>query len=143
MALAPAAYLSEGAGRSPSRFTPELSRRARGVDVWAALQSLGRDGVASLVERCCRHARRFAEGLRAAGFTILNGVELNQVVVDLGSTERAERIARALQADGRCWCGPTRWKGRPALRISVSSWRTSEADVERSLAAIVEIASEG
>ena len=143
MALGPAAYLVEDAGRSPSRFTPEFSRRARGVDVWAALQSLGRDGVAALVERCCRHARRFEEGLSAAGFTILNDVELNQVVVDLGSAERAERTTRALQADGRCWCGPTRWRGRPALRISVSSWRTSEADVERSLAAIVEIASEG
>jgi len=143
MALGPVAYLVEGAGRSPCRFTPELSRRARGVDVWAALQSLGRDGVAELVERCCRHARCFADGLRAAGFGILNTVELNQVVVDLGSAERAERVARALQADGRCWCGPTQWQGRYGLRISVSSWRTSDADVERSLAAIVEIGREG
>jgi glutamate/tyrosine decarboxylase-like PLP-dependent enzyme len=142
MALGRAAYLVEGAGRSPCRFTPELSRRARGVDVWAALQSLGRDGVAALVERCCRHARTFAEGLHAAGFEVLNTVSLNQVVVDLGSAERAERIARALQADGRCWCGPTHWKGRSALRISISSWNTTDADVERSLAAIVEIARE-
>ena len=143
MALAPVAYLVEGAGRSPCRFTPELSRRARGVDVWAALQNLGRDGVAALVERCCRHAQHFADGLRAAGFEILNTVELNQVVVDLGGAERAQRITRALQADGRCWCGPTRWKGRHALRISVSSWNTTETDVERSLAAIVEIANSG
>jgi glutamate/tyrosine decarboxylase-like PLP-dependent enzyme len=143
MALGRAAYLVEGAGRSPCRFTPELSRRARGVDVWAALQSLGRDGVAALVERCCRHARTFAEGLHAAGFEVLNTVSLNQVVVDLGSSERAERVVRALQADGRCWCGPTRWKNRHALRISISSWRTTDVDVERSLAAIVEVASEG
>jgi len=142
MSLAPVPYLVEGAGRSPCRFTPEFSRRARGVDVWAALQHLGRDGVAELVERCCRHARAFADGLRAAGFEILNAVTLNQVVVEMGSAERTERIARALQADGRCWCGPTRWNGRAALRISVSSWRTSDADVRRSLAAIIEIARE-
>jgi glutamate/tyrosine decarboxylase-like PLP-dependent enzyme len=140
MALGPVAYLVEGAGRSPCRFTPELSRRARGVDVWAALQHLGRDGVAALVERCCRHARHFADGLRAAGFEILNTVELNQVVVGLDSAERAEQITREIQADGRCWCGPTQWKGRSALRISVSSWNTTEADVECSLAAIVELA---
>lgn len=140
MALAPAAYLVEGEGRSPCRFTPEFSRRARGVDVWAALRSLGRDGVSALIERCCRHARRFAEGLRAAGFEILNAVVLNQVVVDLGSAERAERVVHSLQTDGRCWCGPTRWQGRPALRISVSSWRTTDEDVERSLQAIIELA---
>jgi glutamate/tyrosine decarboxylase-like PLP-dependent enzyme len=142
MSLGPAAYLVAGPGRAPCHFTPEFSRRARGVDVWAALLSLGRDGVAELVGRCCRHARRFAEGLREAGFEIVNSVVLNQVVVDLGSAAHAERVVRALQNDGRCWCGPTHWQGRHGMRISVSSWRTTDADVERSLEAIRELARE-
>jgi glutamate/tyrosine decarboxylase-like PLP-dependent enzyme len=131
-----AAYLPQGARRDPADFTPELSRRARGVEVWAALRALGRAGLAELVERCCRHARRFADGLRAAGHRVLNEVVLNQVLVSFGDADRTRRVIAALQADGTCWCGPTVWQGETAMRISVSSWATTEDDVERSLEAM-------
>ncbi len=137
---ASAAYLAATAGREPDQHTPEMSRRARGVEVWAALRSLGRDGVADLVERCCRHAARFAEGLADAGFEVLNEVELNQVLVSFGDPERTSRVIAALQADGTCWCGGTTWQGRTAMRISVSSWATTDEDVERSLAAMLRAA---
>ena len=134
-----AAYLTPGGGREPDDYTPELSRRARGVEIWAALSSLGRTGLADLVERCCRHAARFAAGLRAAGCEILNDVALNQVLVSFGSDERTRRAIAAVQADGTCWCGGTVWQGRAAMRISVSSWRTTEEDVERSIQAIAAV----
>jgi glutamate/tyrosine decarboxylase-like PLP-dependent enzyme len=134
-------YLPAASGvRNPSDFTPELSRRARGVDVWAALRSLGRSGLDDLVERCCRHAARFAEGLSAAGFEILNEVVLNQVLVSFGEQSATESVIAGVQADGTCWCGGTVWQGRTAMRISVSSWATTEHDVERSIAAIVRVA---
>lgn len=126
--------------RHPSDFTPELSRRARGVEVWAALRALGRGGLAALIERTCRHARRFAEGLAAAGHPVLNQVVLNQVLVAFGDAEATRRTVARLQADGTCWCGETVWQGRTAMRISVSSWATSEADVEHSLEAILRAA---
>jgi glutamate/tyrosine decarboxylase-like PLP-dependent enzyme len=126
--------------RNPSDFTPELSRRARGVEIWAALRSLGRQGVAEMIERNCRQARRFAEGLRAAGHEVLNDVVLNQVLVSFGAPELTERIITAIQDDGTCWCGRTHWQGRTAMRISVVSWATTDADVEASLAAIVRVA---
>jgi glutamate/tyrosine decarboxylase-like PLP-dependent enzyme len=135
-----AAYLIEGEQREPYQYTPDFSRRARGLEVWAALRSLGRSGVADLVERTCRYAQRFAEGLTEAGYQILNDVVINQVMVSFGDPERTQRVIAALQADGTCWCGGTVWQGRTAMRISVSSWMTTEADVERSLAAMVRIA---
>jgi glutamate/tyrosine decarboxylase-like PLP-dependent enzyme len=135
-----AEYLpSPGAERSPSDFTPELSRRARGVEVWAALRSLGRAGLAELFERNCRQARRFAAGLAAAGFEVLNDVVLNQVLVSFGTPETTQRVIAAVQADGTCWCGGTVWQGRSAMRISVCSWATTDEDVERSLAAILRL----
>lgn len=134
---APAAYLSHDEQRQPMHYTPESSRRARGVPVWAALKSLGRAGLADLVERCCRHAARFGEGLRAAGFEVLNEVVLNQVVVAFGDDRETRRVIAAVQRDGTCWCGSTEWKGRVAMRISVSSWATTDADVEESLEAII------
>lgn len=135
-----AAYLMQSETRDPWHYTPESSRRARGVDIWAAIQSLGRSGIADLVERNCRYATRFAEGLRAAGYEILNTVELNQVLVAFGDAERTQRVIAAIQADGTCWCGGTVWQGHTAMRISVSSWATTEADVERSLAAMIRVA---
>ena len=136
-----AEYLpTERTHRNPCDFTPELSRRARGVDVWAALRALGRDGVVALVERCCRHARRFAEGLGAAGHEILNEVVLNQVLVSFGDAATTQRVIAAIQADGTSWAGITVWQGRTAMRISVSSWATTEDDVERSLAAMIRVA---
>jgi glutamate/tyrosine decarboxylase-like PLP-dependent enzyme len=132
-----AAYLPSSGRREPSDYTPELSRRARGVEVWAALRSLGRSGLAALVERCCRHARRFAEGLSQAGFEVLNEVCLNQAMVSFGTAEQTLEAIRLIQDDGTCWCGGTVWQGRTAMRISVCSWATTDDDVERSLAAMI------
>jgi glutamate/tyrosine decarboxylase-like PLP-dependent enzyme len=139
-----AEYLpSETPHRNPCDFTPELSRRARGVEVWAALRSLGRAGLADLLERNCRQARRFAQELRAAGHSILNDVVCNQVLVAFGDAERTRRVVAALQKEGTCWCGPTVWQGHAAMRISVSSWATTDADVERCLEAMLRIAAPG
>ena len=135
-----AEYLPTSEFRNPSDFTPELSRRARGVEVWAALRSLGRAGVAELVERNCRQARRFAAGLEAAGFKVLNEVVLNQVLVAFGDAETTTRVIAEIQKDGTCWCGGTVWQGQTAMRISVSSWATTDEDVERSLEAMIRIA---
>ena len=133
-----ASYLPTG-GRDPSDFTPELSRRARGVEIWAALRTLGRQGVAELIERTCRHARRFAEGLAAGGFEVLNEVVLNQVLVSFGTPEQTARVIARLQEEGTCGCGPSTWQGRTVMRISVVSWATTDEDVERSLAAMLNI----
>ena len=135
-----AAYLPAASTRDPADYTPELSRRARGVEVWAALRSLGRAGVAELVERTCRHAQRFAAGLREAGYQVLNDVVLNQVLVSFGESATTQRVIAAIQRDGICWTGGTIWQGHTAMRISVSSWRTTAADVERSLAAMIRVA---
>ena len=135
-----ASYLVGGGQREPMEYTPEMSRRARGVEVWAALRVLGRSGLAEMVERCCRHARRFAEGLAASGYEILNQVDLNQVLVSFGDPDRTRAVIEAVQKDGTCWCGGTTWQGRTAMRISVSSWATTGEDVERSLEAISRIA---
>jgi len=136
-----AEYLPPAGGqRHPSDYTPELSRRARGVDVWVALETLGRSGVAAMLERCCAHAVRFASGLAAAGFEILNDVVLNQVLVSFGTPERTLAVIAALQQDGTCWAGSTVWQGRTAMRISVCSWATTEEDVEKSLAAMIRVA---
>jgi glutamate/tyrosine decarboxylase-like PLP-dependent enzyme len=126
--------------RNPADYTPELSRRARGVEVWTALRSLGREGVANLIERNCRQARRFAEGLRAAGYRVLNEIALNQVLVAFGDAETTQRVIAAQQAEGTCWCGGTVWQGQTAMRISVSSWATTDADVEKSIAAMLRVA---
>jgi glutamate/tyrosine decarboxylase-like PLP-dependent enzyme len=129
-----------GEQRNPSDYTPELSRRARGVDVWAVLHTLGRGGVADMVERCCAHARRFARELQAAGYHVLNDVVLNQVLVSFGDADTTQRVIADLQADGTCWCGATRWQGQTAMRISVSSWATTDDDVTRSLDAMRRVA---
>jgi glutamate/tyrosine decarboxylase-like PLP-dependent enzyme len=137
-----AAYLVQGEHREPSYFNPELSRRARGVELWAGLRSLGRSGMAAIVERTSRHAKTFAAGLKAAGFEVLNDVVINQVLVSFGSPEKTLRTVERLQAEGTCWCGPTVWQGKTAMRISVSSWATNNKDVERSLAAMLKAAAE-
>ena len=135
-----ASYLPEGEDIEPLHVTPEASRRARGVPVWAALRSLGRNGAADLVERCCRHAQRFADGLREAGYEILNEVVLNQVLVSFGDPETTREVIRRIQEDGTCWCGGTVWQGRTAMRISVSNWSTKDEDVDMSLVAILRAA---
>jgi glutamate/tyrosine decarboxylase-like PLP-dependent enzyme len=137
-----AAYLETGGQREPSDYNPELSRRARGVELWAGLRSLGKSGIAEIVERTSSHARRFAAGLQAAGYEVLNEVVINQVLVSFGDAEKTLRVIALLQAEGTCWCGSTVWQGRTAMRISVSSWATTKEDVERSLAAMVKAAAE-
>jgi glutamate/tyrosine decarboxylase-like PLP-dependent enzyme len=137
-----AAYLPQGAHREPSQYTPELSRRARGVEIWAALKSLGRSGLADMIERNCRMARRFAQALKEGGCGILNDVVLNQVLVSFGDSARTKLVIERVQRDGTCWCGPTEWQGHTAMRISVSSWATRDEDVEKSVAAILAAATQ-
>jgi glutamate/tyrosine decarboxylase-like PLP-dependent enzyme len=135
-----AAYLPTNDVREPMHYTPDASRRARAIEVWAALRSLGRDGLAELIERTCRHAARFAQGLSEAGYRILNDVVINQVLVSFGNEETTHRVIAGIQSDGTCWTGGTVWQGQTAMRISVSSWATTEDDVERSLAAMLRVA---
>ncbi len=135
-----APYIVTGGLPEPCQLAPEMSRRARGVEIWAVLRTLGRAGVAELIERCCRHAARLAERLAAAGCEILNDVVLNQVLVAFGDDARTDAVVAAAQRDGTLWCGPTVWHGRHAMRLSVSSWATSEADIERAADAILRLA---
>jgi glutamate/tyrosine decarboxylase-like PLP-dependent enzyme len=132
-----AAYLPPGATRDAIEFTPDSSRRARGVDIWAALASLGKNGLSELITRNCHQARTMADGLQDAGATILNDVVLNQVVVAFDDDATTNKIIQQVQDIGVCWCGGTNWQGRDAMRISVSSWATTDEDIRLSLAAIV------
>jgi glutamate/tyrosine decarboxylase-like PLP-dependent enzyme len=137
---ATAAYLDPSARRESMYHTPDASRRARGIELWATLKSLGKSGLADLIERTCALAQKFAVRLREAGYEILNDVVINQVLVSFGTPEQTREVIRLVQEDGTCWCGGTVWQGRTAMRISVSSWATTDADIEKSLAAIVRIA---
>jgi glutamate/tyrosine decarboxylase-like PLP-dependent enzyme len=139
---ASAAYLIEGETRDPHLFVPEMSRRARGIEIWAALRSLGTDGLAEMIDRNCAQAKRFADGLRAAGYAILNDVVLNQVLVSFGTPEETRQVIAGIQRDGTCWCGGTVWQGHTAMRISVSSWATTDEDVEKSLDAMLRVAAQ-
>ncbi|TZF88791.1 pyridoxal phosphate-dependent decarboxylase family protein [Cognatilysobacter lacus] len=138
-----AAYLvqTRGAERDAVDWVPEFSRRARGIPVYAALRTLGRDGVADMVERCCAHARRFAARLGAApGVRVLNDVVLNQVLVRFGEDdERTRSVVSGVQQEGTCWASGTTWHGMAAMRISVSNWATTEEDVDRSVEAMLHV----
>ena len=135
-----ASYLVDSGTREPSYLSPEFSRSARGVLLWASLASLGRSGLAELVERTCALARRFADGLSEAGCEVLNDVVLNQVLVRFGDDGRTARVIAGVQQEGTCWAGQTTWHGVTAMRISVSSWATTAEDVEQSLAAMLRVA---
>ena len=135
-----AAYLDQSGARIPYHYTPELSKKARAIEIWATLRSLGKKGIADLIERTCSHAEKFAEGLSTAGYKILNDVVVNQVLVSFGSSEKTDKIISEIQNDGTCWVGGTKWNGESAMRISVSSWATTEEDVEKSLKAMIRIA---
>ncbi len=137
-----AAYLPTGETREPFHYTPDSSRRARGIEIWAALLSLGRRGLADLVAGNCAMASRIAQSLRDAGHQVLNQVVLNQVLVSFGDGDTTNRVVAALQKEGTCWCGPTVWKGRAAMRVSVSSWATTDEDVADSIGAILKVAAE-
>ena len=140
-----ASYLEQvdpAVGRDQMDWVPEFSRRARGFAIYAAIRSLGRQGIAELVDGCCDRARQFAELLGAAdGVEVLNDVVLNQVLVRFADDDGATReVVQRVQEDGTCWLSGTTWQGRGAMRVSVSNWRTSERDVERSAGAILEAA---
>ncbi len=136
-----ASYLpTENAGRNPSDYTPELSRRARGIDIYAVLHHLGIRGVVELVERCCDGASYFAERLSAAGYEVMNQVVLNQVVVSFGDEAMNLAVLDAVQKEGTCWIGQTIWKSRLVARISVSNWQTDRQAVDESFAVIDRIA---
>jgi glutamate/tyrosine decarboxylase-like PLP-dependent enzyme len=137
-----ASYYIKAGERDPWDWVPQISRRARGIGIWAALRSLGRKGLAELVERSCAHAARFGGALAAAGYQVLDEVVLNQVLVSFGDEDTTNRVISRIQEDGTCWCGGTVWQGQAVMRISVSCWATTEEDVERSLNAILRIAAE-
>lgn len=138
-----ASYLvGSGAVTGAADHALESSRRARGFAVWAALRELGRNGVADLVDRTCRLARRFADRLADGGMEIVNDVVLNQVLVGVGDAEHTDRLIEAVQRDGTCWLGGTTWRSRRLMRISVSNWSTTEDDVDRSAAAILRLDAE-
>jgi glutamate/tyrosine decarboxylase-like PLP-dependent enzyme len=139
---AEASYLPLGAARDPMQFTPGSSQRARGAEVWAVLAALGRDGLSRLVAGHVALARRFASGLAAGGLEVLNEVRLNQVVAACEDARATEEMIAAVQREGTCWCGPTTWRGRRAMRISISNWATTQADVDRSVAAVLAAASQ-
>ncbi|MFT7647323.1 MAG: glutamate/tyrosine decarboxylase-like PLP-dependent enzyme [Candidatus Poriferisodalaceae bacterium] len=134
-----AAYLP-GDGREAMHLTPQSSQRARAVTAWAALRHLGRDGIAELVARCCNHASRFAAAMEAAGHEVMNDVVINQVVVHFGTDATTSEVISALQEDGTIWVGPTVWQGKVAMRFSVSSWATIDADIESAVAAVAAVA---
>ena len=134
------AYLMANLPRDTRQFTPESSRRARGIEVWAALKFLGRQGLAKLIAGNCRQARRMGELLSAGGVEVMNEIELNQVVASFGEEVRTREVIKRVQDSGVCWCGETRWHGKTAMRISFCSWATTDEDVERSAAAILEAA---
>lgn len=130
-----APYLHFSRGRDGCRLTPVLSRRARVVDLWATIKSLGKSEIAKIIERTCDLAQRMADGLERAGFEILNDVVLNQVLVGCAGDSQAREIVRMLQASGECWCGTSSWRNRIVIRLSISSWATTESDVDRTVGA--------
>jgi glutamate/tyrosine decarboxylase-like PLP-dependent enzyme len=134
-------HADEGGPRDQMDWNPEFSRRARGFPVYAAIRSLGRSGIAEVVERCCAHARRFGEALGdGRGVTVLNDVVLNQVLVRFGDDARTRAVIAAVQEDGTCWLSGTTWRGQAAMRISVSNWSTTDEDVDRSIESILRAA---
>lgn len=134
---ASASYILSSDKRDGMFYAPEMSRRARVVELWATLKFLGKDGVEELIDRLCSHAERFANQLQSRGFRVLNDVVFNQVLVACDTPELTKATLENIQKSGECWCGGATWKGEPVIRISVCSWATTEADVERSVDAFV------
>lgn len=135
-----AAYIQMAGASEPVHTSPEMSRRARAIEVWAALLSLGRSGLAEMIERHCLQAKEFGRLLAEAGHCVLNEIVLNQVLVSFGSAGITRQVIDAVQQDGTCWCGGTEWQGQTAMRISVCGWATTAADISQSAGAIVRIA---
>ena len=132
-----AAYLPSNTIRDAFNYVPEMSRKARAIPIWAALKSLGRNGLANLIDTNCRQAVDFAKALTAAGFNVLNEVVLNQVMVSFGDAGKTQQVIKAVQEEGTCWCGGTVWQGKTAMRISVSGWCTTDEDVQQSAQSII------
>ena len=130
-------YIQYSDKRDGMLYTPEMSRRARAVELWATLKYLGRSGVEELVDGLCDRAVQFSEQLQAEGFHILNEVVFNQVLVACDTPEQTETTLKNIQESGECWCGGSVWKGEPVIRISVCSWAATPADVVQSVAAFV------
>ena len=137
-------YLIHDVAGEPLDKVPEISRRGRAFPVWAVLRSLGRDGVAALVDGFCDHARAFADGIAGdPGAEVLNDVEFTQVCAAFGDDDRTRAVVDAMLADGTAWTTGSRWRGRSVLRVSVSNWSTTAADVETSLEALRRAAGTG
>ncbi len=135
---ATASYLYYSERRDGMLYTPEMSRRARAVELWATLKSFGKEGLEQLVDRLCEHASRFGVELKAQGFRILNEVVFNQVLVACETPEITRATLENIQKSGECWCGSATWKGEPVIRISVCSWATTGKDVERTISAFTD-----
>lgn len=133
------AVYSTSSDDSQKNLGLEFSRRARGISMWAALRTLGRAGVADLVEHNCGQAQRLKDGLESAGFTIHNRVVLNQVLVSLGSELQTNMLREAAEASGEIWFGPTVWQGKTVFRLSLSSWRTTEGDIDRAIKLLTDL----
>ena len=132
-----APYLAQGGGRNAMHYAPEMSRRARGIDLWAALASLGAEGLDALVWQLHERAVQMADEIAAQGFEVLNGMAFNQVLIGCGDAGETARIAEHARASGECWIGDSLWFGRPVIRFSVCSWATTSADISRAVAAMV------
>ena len=135
-----ASYLPDSTRLEPVDRGPDMSQRARGVETWAVLKSLGVQGVADMIETSCSHSMRLAEKLVAGGLVLVNDVVLNQVLIRHANDDKTEELIRSVQVDGRIWCGGSRWQGRSVMRISVSSWATSDADIDLAAETILELA---
>ena len=118
-------------------FTPEMSRRARAIELWATLKYLGRSGVEEIVDGLCDRAQQFSEQLSTAGFNILNEVVFNQILVSGSTAEETNETLKNIQESGECWCGRSIWNGEPVIRISVCSWATTAKDIDHSVAAFI------
>lgn len=128
-------YIVYSENRDGMIYTADMSRRARAVELWASLLALGRSGAAGLIDDLCAKARYFAAGLRREGFRVLNDVCFNQVLVACGDADTTQKTLAGIQQSGECWCGPGQWQGETVIRISVCSYRTTQADIDRSIAA--------
>jgi len=130
-------YIQYSANRDNMLYTPEMSRRARAVELWATLKFLGRQGVAELIDGLCQIALLFSQKLSDNGFHILNDVVFNQILVECDTPEETRSTLENIQKSGECWCGGAVWNSKPVIRISVCSWATTPKDVDRSVSAFV------
>jgi len=135
-------YIQYSEQRDPMTLSLEMSRRARAIQIWATLKSLGKDGINTLVEQLCQHAKLFAELLAQAGFTVDNEVVFNQVLIRLENDQATQTLLERLQHCGELWCGGATWRGNQVIRLSVCSWMTTTQDIEASSKVIISLAND-